>query len=93
VLTSRPRLEVLPWSKVLCSPIEDNGLLVGNLFPFKRHLEQQVISVIKKLSLTQVLNWLSEVKKVKESRYRPGVTQAFQEVKAPRLRNNSTGWW
>jgi hypothetical protein len=33
-------------------------------------------------------------KKVKQSRYRPGVAQrVFQEVKVPRLHDNGTGWW
>ena len=31
-------------------------------------------------------------KKVKHSRYRPGVAQ-FQEVKVPRFHDNGTGWW
>jgi len=31
--------------------------------------------------------------KVKQSRYRPGVVQRFQEVKVPRIHDNGTGWW
>jgi hypothetical protein len=31
--------------------------------------------------------------KVKQSRYRPAVTQRFQEVKVPIRLGNSTGWW
>ena len=33
--------------------------------------------------------WQEKVKKVKQSRYRPGL----QEVRVPRLHDNSTGWW
>jgi len=32
-------------------------------------------------------------KKIKQSRYRPGVAQGFQEVKVPRLRDNGRGCW
>jgi hypothetical protein len=32
-------------------------------------------------------------RKVKQSRYRPGVAQGFQEVKVPRFLYNGTGWW
>jgi len=31
--------------------------------------------------------------KVKQSYYRPGVAQRFQEVKVPRFHDNCTGWW
>jgi len=31
--------------------------------------------------------------KVNQSRYRPEVPRRFQEVKVPRLHENSTGWW
>ena len=31
--------------------------------------------------------------KVKQSHYRPGQAQKFQEVKAPWFRDNGTGWW
>jgi len=32
-------------------------------------------------------------KKVKQSHYRPGQAQRVHEVKAPRFRDNGTGWW
>jgi hypothetical protein len=46
--------------------------------------------------ITSLLALLCSVKvkvKVKQSRYRPGVTQRFQEVKVPRFLDNGTGWW
>jgi len=33
------------------------------------------------------------LRKVDQSHYRPEVPRGFQEVKAPRLRDNGPGWW
>jgi hypothetical protein len=34
-----------------------------------------------------------KVKKVKQSRYRPGVTQRVPGIKVPRFHDSGTGWW
>jgi len=34
-----------------------------------------------------------DVKRVKQSHYRPGQAQRVPEVKVPRFRDNGTGWW
>jgi ribosomal protein L21 len=36
--------------------------------------------------------YLHKKKKVKQSHYRPGVSQKVTEVKVPRLHDNGTGW-
>jgi hypothetical protein len=36
---------------------------------------------------------LHDIKKLNQSHYRPEMPGGFQEVKVPRLRNNSPGWW
>jgi hypothetical protein len=33
------------------------------------------------------------VKKVKQSRYRPGAAQRVPGIKVPRFLDNGTGWW
>jgi len=35
----------------------------------------------------------SQEVKVNQSHYSPDVPRGFQEVKAPRFRDNGTGWW
>ena len=45
--------------------------------------------------IIELLGWkrVQDKKKVKQSRYRPGMSRVFQEVMVPRFHENGTGWW
>jgi len=62
-----------------------------NLFLKKRFMFFD-LSVRKCLYFVRILWYICDVK-VKQSRYRPGLAQRFQEVKVPRFHDNGTGWW
>ena len=47
----------------------------------------------KTFRLTMLPNVYSQYKKVKKSRYRPGVAQKIPGIKVPRFHDNGTEWW
>ena len=56
-------------------------------WPSKERASKDVLAMCMEMGL------ISLRKKVTQSHYRPEVSRGFQEVKVPRLRDNSPGWW
>ena len=65
-------------------------------YRFFKNLWRKFKSHYKRLMTTDTLRedrYTFCIVKVKESHYKTEVPRGFQEVKVPRLRDNSTGWW
>ena len=67
-----------------CTSLPDDGSSV-----IRNMLEQFLIFYnFNCIYILYIVHWLDSKVKVKQSNYR-----GFQEVAAPRLRDNGTGWW